>query len=70
MIVARTLPSAARSCIQRCRQSRGIYFLCSCSPGHRLSLMKYAWRLARATRGVLITVNVRRRREARRVTCS
>jgi hypothetical protein len=23
MIVARTLPSAARSCIQRCRQSRG-----------------------------------------------
>jgi hypothetical protein len=29
MIVARTLASAARSCIQRCRQSRGRDLLCS-----------------------------------------
>jgi hypothetical protein len=31
MIVARTLASAARSCIQRCRQSRGGELHCSCS---------------------------------------
>ena len=30
MIVARTLASAARSCIQRCRQSRGSATRCSC----------------------------------------
>jgi hypothetical protein len=30
MIVARTLASAARSCIQRCRQSRGGATRCSC----------------------------------------
>ncbi len=37
MIVARTLASAARSCIQRCRQSRGRATRCSfganASPG-------------------------------------
>jgi hypothetical protein len=31
MIVARTLASAARSCIQRCRQSRGADLRCSCN---------------------------------------
>jgi hypothetical protein len=31
MIVARTLASAARSCIQRCRQSRGRGLVCSCT---------------------------------------
>jgi hypothetical protein len=31
MIVARTLASAARSCIQRCRQSRGGDLHCACN---------------------------------------
>jgi hypothetical protein len=31
MILARNLASAARSCIQRCRQSRGGDLCCSCS---------------------------------------